>query len=290
MSASKESLSDSAPCPKKIGILAGGGSAPDMLARSCSEQGIEVFIVGFEGQTEAALLKTYPHLSTKLGRTAKVINVLRGEGIEDIVLIGSIKRPSFSDLAPDFKTIEFFTRLGFKALGDNDLLSELRAMLEREGFKVHGAHRFASDLLAPAGPLGAYEPSPEDWIDIKRGIEVVQTLGMIDIGQAVIVQEGIVLGVEAAEGTDALIARCAGLKRKGRGGVLVKLCKPQQDTDLDLPTIGPKTLEEAAKAKLNGIIIHAGHGIVLEPHSIAKIADQHKMFVVGISVQDYQKA
>lgn len=290
MSASKESLTGELPSFQKLGILAGGGSAPGILARACAEQGLEVFVVGFEGQTDPALLGLHPHLLTKLGRTAKVMDVLRERGIEDIVLIGSIKRPSLKELAPDFKTLEFFTRLGWKALGDNDLLVELRAMLEREGFKIHGAHRFARDLLAGSGPVGAHEPSPEDWVDIKRGIEIAQALGALDVGQSVIVQEGIVLGVEAAEGTDALIARCGGLKRKGRGGVLVKLCKPQQDRDLDLPTIGPKTIEHAAKAGLAGIIIHARHGIILEPQSIAKIADQHKMFVVGISVQDYQKA
>ncbi|MCB1562339.1 MAG: UDP-2,3-diacylglucosamine diphosphatase LpxI [Alphaproteobacteria bacterium] len=271
------------PPVKRLGIIAGGGYLPLRLVRACGEQGIEAFIVAFEGQTDPCLVHEHQHIWTRLGAAGTVLSTLRAHEITDIVLIGSIRRPSLAELRPDLKTVEFFTRIGLKALGDSDLLSTLRALLENEGFRVHGIHEFATNLLAAEGVLGKIRPGKADWIDIRRGIEITQNLGGLDIGQAAIVQEGIVLGVEAAEGTDELIRRCKHLKRKGRGGVLVKMCKPQQDRDLDLPTIGPETLRNAVDTGLSGIAVHAGHSLLLDPEEVAKIADKHKLFVIALS-------
>lgn len=256
---------------------------PERLVAACDKKGIETFIIGFEGQTDPLLVKNRAHMWTRLGAAGKVMRTLKDHGIHDLVLIGSIRRPSLSEMVPDFKTIEFYARLGLKALGDSDFLSAVRGLLEQEGFVLHGVHRFAEDLLATEGPVGRYEPSPEDWTDIKRGLEVSRVLGEIDAGQAVIVQEGFILGVEAAEGTDELIRRCKVLKRKGRKGVLVKTCKPQQDRDLDLPTIGPETARLAAESDLAGIVVHAGHSLIIDPDVVAEIADRHKMFVIGVA-------
>lgn len=267
---------------KKLGIIAGGGSLPAKLLHACDEMGIEVFVIGFDGQTDPALTKGRHYMWTRLGAAGQILNTLKSHDIHDLVLIGSIRRPSLMELRPDFKATEFFARIGLKALGDNDLLVVLRGLLEEEGFQIHGAHRFAQDLLAPGGHVGKYKPKKDDWIDIKRGMSVALNLGGLDIGQAVIVQEGIVLGVEAAEGTDELIRRCKHLKRKGRGGVLVKLCKPEQDEDFDLPTIGPVTLKHAVETGLNGVVVHAGRSLMLEPQSVAEIADRYKMFVIGV--------
>ena len=211
------------------------------------------------------------------------MKTLKSHGIFDLVMIGSIRRPSFAELVPDFKTIEFFTKIGIKAIGDNDFLTALRKFLEAEGFRLHGIHKFADDLLAAEGVIGKYQPAQEDWVDINHGLEISSQLGAYDIGQAVVVQEGFVLGVEAVEGTDELIRRCKPLKRKGRGGVLVKTCKPQQDKDLDLPTIGPQTVKLAAEAGLAGIAVYAGETLVIDPEEVAEIADRHKMFVVGLN-------
>lgn len=270
------------PSVQRLGVIAGGGHLPLRLVKACEEQGIEVFIVAFEGQTDQFLVHKHQHMWTRVGAAGAILSTLRAHEIIDIVLIGSIRRPSLSELRPDLKTIEFFTRIGLKSLGDSDLLSTLRGLLEEEGFRVHGIHKFATNLLAAEGVLGKVRPAKADWADIRRGVGITQNLGELDIGQAAIVQEGIVLGVEAAEGTDELIRRCKHLKRKGRGGVLVKMCKPQQDRDLDLPTIGPETLRNAVDAGLSGIVVHAGHSLLLDPEEVAKIADKHKLFVVAL--------
>ncbi len=283
MSAAKESLNA---LPQRLGIIAGGGSLPAQLAQSCRSQGVDVFIVGLEGQADASALQGEDVFWSKLGRAGRIIEELHKKSIYDLVLIGSIHRPSIKEILPDFRTAEFLVQIGLKSLGDNDFLSEIRHALEEDGFRIHGAHKFAPEFLAPKGVIGRHAPQEGDWADIERGIEVVQAIGALDVGQATIVQEGLVLGMEAAEGTDGLIHRCAGLKRKGRGGVLVKLCKPQQDKDLDMPTIGPRTIENAAKAKLAGIVVHAGETLIVDTPQVAKLADKHKMFVMAVDPND----
>lgn len=281
MSASKINQTASA---DRIGILSGGGLLPHKLVQACDEKGIEVFVVGFEGQTDPTLIQGRNHLWTRLGATGQIIKTLKSHGIRDIVMIGAIRRPTIAELRPDFKTAEFFAGLGWASLGDDGLLGALKKFFQKEGFRIRGVQEFAQDLLAPEGPIGAFKPENDDWRNIDRGIEVSQQLGLIDVGQAVIVQEGIVLGVEAVEGTDNLIRRCKDLMRKGRGGVLIKTCKPQQDKSLDLPAIGKKTVELAAECGLSGIVIHAGQSLLVDAQEVAEVADKHKIFVIGVTL------
>lgn len=281
-SSQKTRLSASTPDIDRLGVIAGGGSLPEKLIHACDKRNIMPFVVGFEGQTDHRIVEGRNHMWTRLGAAGQILNTLKAHHIRDLVLVGSIRRPSLAELKPDFKAAEFFARIGLKAMGDNDFLSVLRKVLEEEGFRIHGIHDFAEDLLAPAGNIGRIKPKKADWPDIWRGIEASQDLGHLDIGQSVIVQEGMVLGVEAAEGTDELIRRCRHLQRKGRKAVLVKTCKPQQDRRLDLPTIGPQTVHMAAENNLGGIIIHAGHTLLLDPQKVADLADRHKIFVTGL--------
>ncbi len=271
---------------KQLGILAGGGVLPQKLLETCDQQGITPFVIGFEGQTDPLIIQGRSHLWTRLGAAGQVIKTLKSHNIRDLVFIGSIRRPTIAELRPDLKAAEFFAKASWKVIGgDNGIGEALRDFLGKEGFRIHGVHTIAKNLLAPEGTIGAYEPSARDWSDIEKGIEISQQIGLLDIGQAVIIQEGIVLAVEAAEGTDKLMERGKTLMRKGRGGVLVKTCKPQQDRDFDLPTIGPQTILNAAECGLAGVVIHAGHSLLINPEEVAQIADRHKMFVLGIKVE-----
>jgi len=271
---------------KHLAVIAGGGSLPFKLLDACDRRGIIPFVVGFEGQTDRRVVQGRNHMWTRLGAAGQILNTLKAHQIRDLVLIGSIRRPSFSELRPDFKTAEFFTRIGLKALGDNDVLSILRRLLEEEGFTIHGIQHFADDLLAPSGVLGKYKPGKADWPDIWRGVAASRALGIQDIGQSIIVQEGMVLAVEAAEGTDELMLRSRHLRRKGRKPILVKTCKPQQDRNFDLPTIGPDTLKIAIECGLGGVVVHSGCSLLLNPQKVADLADEHKIFVVGINPDD----
>lgn len=257
---------------------------PERLAYACEQKGITPFIVGFEGQTDPGVVQGRNHMWTRLGAAGQVIGTLKAHNITDLVLIGPIRRPTLSELRPDLRTAEFFARIGLKALGDDGLLGAIRAELEKEGFVIRGVHEFAQDLLCAEGVLGTRKPSREEWVSIKHGLEISQAIGALDVGQAVIVQQGAVLGVEAAEGTDGLIRRCRTLARKGEGAILVKTCKPQQDKDFDLPTVGPDTVELAAESGLDGIAIEAGNSLLIDPQRVAEIANKHKMFVVGVEL------
>ena len=271
---------------QKLGIIAGGGSLPKMLADACSQKSIDVFIVGFEGQTDDALLDSHDHLKAKLGQVGKIIKAFKKQGITDLVMIGSIARPSFSELIPDLKAAKFLASHGLKAMGDSDLLSALRAFLEDEGFSLHGIQDFVPDLLTPEGVLTDAKPLKDDWIDIKHGVHTLVEMGKLDIGQAIIVQEGMVLGVEAIEGTSALIERCSSLKRKGRKGALIKLCKPQQDTSLDLPTIGLKTIQAIYDAGFGGIAIHAQKSLISDKEELVSFANRHHLYIVGLDPEN----
>ena len=285
MPAAQESrVKDEALPLARLGVIAGGGNLPARLLASCDQAGTEVFVVGFDGQTDRNLLTGRNHMFTRLGAAGQIINTLRAHDIRDLVLIGSIRRPSLKELKPDLRTAKFFARLGLRAVGDNDLLVALRSELEKEGFTIHGVQRFVGDLIASAGAVGKYKPKAADMEDIRRGVIASQAIGRLDIGQSVVVQEGIVLGVEGAEGTNELIRRCTAYVRKGRGPILVKTAKPGQDRDLDLPTVGPETIVLCGEAGYAGIVIEAGASLLLEPQNVAEIADRHKMFVIGIDV------
>jgi DUF1009 family protein len=199
------------------------------------------------------------------------------------VLVGPIQRPSLVTLRPDLRGAQLLARIGMRALGDDGLLKAVRDELESEGFRLIGAHEVLREAMAPEGALGTVAPDAMALTDVAFGMTVARQLGEFDIGQAVVVQQGMVLGVEAVEGTDALIARCAALKKDGPGPVLVKRAKPQQDRRLDLPTIGPDTVTRCAEAGFAGLAVEAGGSLVLDRAQIVARADAAGLFVLGVA-------
>ncbi|MFP4312973.1 MAG: LpxI family protein [Alphaproteobacteria bacterium] len=272
---------------KKIGILAGQGNLPKKLAQNCRKNDIEPFIIAFEGQTPKDIVQGFEHSWCNMGAAGKIFKTLKNHDIRDIVMIGGITRPALSQIKPDMKGAALLARMGMKAMGDNDLLEMLHDVFIEEGFAVHGAHEFMDDLLATEGALGKFKPSPKMRETIKRGIVTAREIGRLDIGQSVIVQQGMVIGVEGIEGTDALIRRCHGYLRHGEGGILVKISKPQQSRSLDLPTIGPETVLAASQSGLAGIIVEAQNTLFVDPEMMRDIADNNKIFIMAISVEDY---
>jgi UDP-2,3-diacylglucosamine hydrolase len=224
-----------------------------------------------------------PHAWVRLGAAGEALRLLREHHVEEIVFAGGVKRPSLLSLRPDWRAAKFFARVGYRALGDDGLLTAVIREFEGEGFRVIGADELLGSALATVGPIGRHVPDAQAEDDIALGFRVVRALGALDIGQAAVVQQGLVLGVEAIEGTDALIARCAGLRREGPGGVLVKAPKPGQERRADLPTIGRRTVEAAAAAGLRGIAVEAGASFVLDRVATAAAANRAGLFVVGIA-------
>jgi hypothetical protein len=268
----------------RLGILAGAGELPLKLVEACRAASRPVFVLAFEGAADPATVAGVPHAWVRLGAAGEGMRLLRENGVSDLVLAGAVPRPTLASLRPDWRAAKLFARIGLKALGDDGLLRAVIGELEGEGFRVVSVDSILADALAPAGPLGLVRPDAEAEVDIAFGITVAQALGALDIGQAVVVQQGIVLGVEALEGTDALVARCGPLRREGRGGVLVKTAKPGQERRADLPTIGPHTIAAAVAAGLCGIAVSAGSTVLIDRTAIIAAADRAGLFVVGVPV------
>ena len=271
----------------KLGIIAGGGAAPQRLIETCQKLGRPFFVICLEGQAAPDFAQNVAHAWIHLGAFGKLKALAESEALKEVVLIGRVRRPSLAELKPDWLALKLLPKIGIGAFGDDALMRAVGKAIEDEAnVRVVGAHEVFSDLLTPVGQLSRVAADEDARNDIARGLEVATALGRLDVGQAAIVQQGIVLGVEGIEGTDALIVRCGALRREGPGGVLVKIAKPQQDTRFDLPTIGPDTVAAAAKAGLRGIAVEAWRSLLIEREKTIAMADQAGLFVIGLSLAD----
>ena len=266
-----------------LGIIAGGGSLPKALVTACRRKKIPVFVLALKGQAEPDILDGVNGLSVRLGSIGKMFRLLKKAGVTKIVLIGGVRRPSIAEICPDWKAFCMLCRVGFRLLGDDSLLKIILSETEKQGFQIVGIDTLMPELLAPEGIYGKVKPNAADMADIQRGVEVTKALGQVDVGQAAIVQRGLVLSVEGIEGTGALIKRTATLKRRGSGGVLVKVAKPQQDRRVDLPTIGPATVQAVFDAGFKGIAVESGSALLAESEAMIKLADRLGIFVMGVS-------
>ncbi|HME26140.1 MAG TPA: UDP-2,3-diacylglucosamine diphosphatase LpxI [Acetobacteraceae bacterium] len=266
-----------------LGILAGGGRLPGQVAAAARAAGRNVFLIGLEGFADPAVLAPWPHEVVRMLAAGRILAALREHGCRELVLVGPVRRPSLLDLRPDAEGARILARIGRAAFaGDDGLLAAVVRVFAEEGFRVLGVHEVLDEALGPVGLLSRTAPDAVAMADIRRGIAVARALGAIDVGQGCVVQQGIVLAVEAAEGTDAMLARCASLARPGRGGVLVKLVKPGQDRRADLPTVGPETLRGAAGASLRGVAFEAGGTILAERDATIAVADAAGLFLLGL--------
>lgn len=272
-----------------LGIICGGGSIPLAVADAVSKRGRRVVLFPLVGWADAAAVARYPHHWIHVGQFGRFCRLAAGAGTRDIVFIGTLLRPAISQVRLDWKTIKIFPRIlrAFRG-GDDHLLTGVGKIFEDNGFRLVGAHEVAPEILMAAGTLGRHVPGDRDRRDIAHGLAVLSSLGEHDVGQAVVVGDGHVLAVEAAEGTDRMLARIADLRRDGRirlpagVGVLVKAPKKTQDRRFDLPTVGPETIEAAARAGLAGVAIRAGGAIAVEPQRMASLADASNLFVIGV--------
>lgn len=266
-----------------LGILAGGGPFPGRVAAAAQAAGRPVFIVALQGFAEPAVIGAYPYAAARMGAAGQILGLLREHACRDVVLVGPVRRPSILDLRPDADGARLLARIGRAAFaGDDGLLAAVVRVLGEEGFRVLGAHEVLREAVVPAGLLGQVAPDAQAADDVARGEAVLRALGAADVGQACVVQQGIVLAVEAIEGTDAMLARAAGLARPGPGGVLVKMVKVGQDRRADLPAIGPDTVRAAAAAGLRGIAFEAGGTLLHDRQGCVASADQAGLFLLGI--------
>ena len=273
-----------------LAIICGGGTLPFAVADAVTKYGRRVVLFAIRGWADPKRVVDYPHYWAALGQFGAFCRLARREGCQDVVLIGSMMRPAIWQIRPDLKTLRLLPRIfGMFRGGDDYLLKGVAAIFEEHGFRLLGAHAVAPEILMPEGALGRERPTERDNADIAKGLAFLTAASPFDVGQAVVVADARVLAIEAAEGTDSMLERIAQLRQTGRiasgRGVLVKAAKRNQDRRLDLPSIGPQTIEGAARAGLAGIAVVAGSTVVAEPAQIGAIADRAGLFVLGLREQ-----
>lgn len=265
----------------KLGILAGGGELPRLLIETCRRTGRGVFVIAFKNQCDVETVSGVDHAWVRLGAAGRAIQLLKENGVEDLVMAGRIRRPSAAALMPDARALQIIAG-GVMKRGDDGLLRVIVGELEaKEGFRMIGVHDVMPELLAPEGPLGTVAPEAEHLADIDAAKRAALQLGAEDKGQAAVALNGEAVALEDENGTDAMLARLAE-DRRAVGGVLAKMTKPDQERRADLPAIGRKTVENAHAAGLRGIVVEAGGAIVVGRQETIALADELGVFLVGV--------
>jgi UDP-2,3-diacylglucosamine hydrolase len=283
-------MADARPGGEPLAIICGGGSFPGAVADAVARRGRRPIMFGIKGWADAKVIERYAHHWIAIGQTGRFFRLAQAENCREVLFIGTVLRPPLSQLRLDWQTIRLMPRVvRFFRGGDDMLLAGVAGVAESGGLRVVGVQEVAPEVFVPEGVLGRCQPGERDRADVARALAVISALGPFDVGQAAIVANNNVLAVEAAEGTDNMLMRIAELRRQGRVtspsgvGVLVKAPKPGQDRRFDLPSIGPRTIEYAARAGLAGVAVTAGSTIIAEPAEVAAAADREKIFVVGVA-------
>lgn len=270
-----------------LGIIAGLGDLPVQIAAAATERGQGVYVLRMKGFVEPALAD-YPGEVAGIAELGKAFKALKNAGCEQICFAGIVKRPDFQALKPDLKGVSLLPKaIAAARQGDDALLRFMIDVFEREGFEVIGADEAAQALTGKPGLLAGPQPTEAQMEDLTKAANVARQMGELDIGQGAIVANGLVLCVEAQEGTDKMLLRCADLPVEIRGtvearlGVLVKRPKPGQERRIDLPTIGLNTIELAAKAGLAGIGFEADGALILNAEQIQARAEALGVFLYG---------
>jgi len=272
-----------------LGLIAGGGELPRAVAEAARQAGRSVFVVPLVGSVAEEWVKDFPHEFLSPGEPGRIIKALKGAGAADVLLAGRVDRPKFSELKLDAKGMMLLPKAVAAAKkGDDALLRFIVGICEDEGLNAVSVAEAAPALVAAEGALGKITPDEEHKADIEQAFRIVHALGALDVGQAAVVCEGLALAVEAAEGTDAMLARVGHLRESLRGstgrnrGVLVKALKPTQDAKTDMPVVGVQTVKNAAAAHLAGIAVEAGAALILDKQVVAAEADRLGLFVIGV--------
>ena len=267
-----------------IGILAGSGSLPHLLIDQAHKKGDLVSLVTFVGQTDA---DTFPrHISqlhTHFGQVGAVVDFLKKSSVTHLIFAGGMKRPKVSELRLDFKGAQWLTKLAFLRGGDDQLIRSLMGLFENEGFHMLPPDQYLGqeNLFLGKGFFTKCVPTPDQEICLQKAVMVLNALSPFDIGQAVVIQNSQVLGIEGPEGTQGLIERCTPFISNDHKPILVKMVKQNQTLKADLPTIGLDTIKQLEKSGFAGIAVDAYGCQVLHKKEVIQLADEKGLFIIG---------
>ena len=263
-----------------IGLIAGSGRFPIIFAENARKLGFRVSAVAHRGETAPELEQVVDRIHwVRIGQFGKIIRALKGDGVEQAVMLGGMKKTHlFADVRPDFRAMAFFTKL--KAWKDDHILRAMADDLKDEGITIRESTFGLSNLVVPEGTLTRRRLSRKEREDVSYGWNIAKEVGRMDIGQCVVVKDRVIVAVEAVEGTDETIRRGGCLAR--RGAVVVKCCKPQQDLRFDLPAVGPRTIEVMAEAEASVLALEAHKTIMLDREEMLEKARQADIAIIGV--------
>lgn len=265
---------------KKLGLIVGDGDLPLRLIDHLQSQNTEFCIVDLIGRSIDCSRSTLLHV--QIGEVGKILQFLRTHHVTDIILIGGIKRPSFKSIKVDAVGAKWLAKLGLATFGgDDQLLRRVTELLQAEGFALQRADTYLPQILASTKLNTSLQPASSEKLDIEKGVQILKSLSPYDVGQAIVLENGIVLGIEAAEGTKELIARCAPLKQQASSGFLIKMAKTNQIHTADLPTIGLDTVKDLIHFGYRGLAVEAEKVQVIDADQCRKEAED-KGFIITV--------
>ena len=272
-----------------LGIIAGKGQLPIDVAKSLTSRGEAFYVLRIDGSTDQAL-QAFPGTDFNMGGVGKAMTLLAQAGCKRIVFVGYITRPDLARVEFDDVGTKMLPEIMAAAQeGDDAIMGVFLSAFREKGFEVLGAEEVYTDLLCPEGVLTNAEPDLQAKKDLAKGADIAALIGARDIGQGCVVCDGLVLAVEAQEGTDKMLARIPELDASFRGtlqarrGVLVKRAKPGQERRVDLPAIGPDTISAARAAGLAGIGLEAGGSLIIDREATVRAANSAGLFIIGLS-------
>jgi len=267
-----------------LAIIAGNGDLPKLIIESCKKQKKEFVLILVKDNANKNDYKKYKNYVIEIGYVAKALEILRTNKVKEVVFAGGIQKPAFSNIKVDKKGAVLLSKLlANKIFGDDNILSTVTKFFQKEGFKIIGVDKIIPDIISKKGVLTKAKPSKQDLENIKIGQNALKTMSSLDIGQAIAVQQKQIIGIEAIEGTDELIKRCSKLQFvKTHKPVLIKVKKENQNTKIDLPTIGVKTIENLIKANFAGLAVKSGSTLILQKEKIVELANKNKIFIIVI--------
>jgi DUF1009 family protein len=262
-----------------LGLIAGGGVFPLMVADAARERGFRVVAVAHEGETDPRLAERVDELAwVKLGQLGRLIKALKKAGVTKTVMAGSInKKKMFDNVRPDLRGLTLMSKLAI--FHDDDILRAVAGELQREGIEMVGSAQHLPELLAPPGNLTRRKPNREEREDVEFGWKIAKELGRLDIGQCVVVRRKTVLALEAIEGTNETILRGGRLAKEK--AVVVKVSKPNQDLRFDVPTVGSETIQVMSQVRASVLAIEAGKTLIFDKHEMISYADRLNIAVLS---------
>ena len=268
----------------KIGIISGDGNLPFCIGESLIKKNFDVTFLVLNSVSNKNIYKKYQYFNITTLSIKKIINLLKNNDINNIILAGSIKRPSLGELGLDIETIKIAKELLLEKKGDNNLLVSIKRYLEKKGFIFFNWIKYCSELFSIEKNMTFSIPSRIAHLNLLKAKSVFTDFRKIDVGQSIVIQNQLVLGLEAIEGTDNLIQRCNSYKRKGDKGILVKFSKKNQSNLIDIPSIGFETIKKIKKFNYEGIFLEKNKCLIIDKIKVIDYANKNKIFISNVDL------